>query len=172
MAITSGNLFGTISKLDSLAVDAPSAKTYHGLTINLESGATIGRIRSWNPNVMNREGTHLYELNVQSYGRPVDYVPGIATGFTVAMTRAELWQVEIEVATGLTTFDEVWADLIDQTRPFRLNETIYRGNSMYRQWQYLGCWFRSRNEAAADAQGDGIYVVDAEIAFVQRVRLL
>jgi hypothetical protein len=162
------SIFGKpVQKLDSFAVDAPTAKTYHGLTIKVNNNV-IGRIKSWQPTAYSREGNHVYELNVDSFGRPVDYVPGIATGFTVAFSRVELWREEIEVALGLTTVEDIFDDLTDQTRPFTIDEFLYRGTSLYRHWVYRGCWFQDRNEDGADAQGDGIYTVNATIAYIQR----
>lgn len=164
-------IFGKqIQKLDSFAPDAPTAKTYHGLTIQVQN-RVIGRIKSWQPTAYSREGAHVYELNVDSFGRPVDYVPGIATGFTIAFTRVELWTEELEVVFGLTSTSQVWDDLTDQTRPFTIDEFLFRGTSLYRQWQYRGCWFQDRNEDAADAQGDAIYTVNATVAYIQRVMI-
>jgi len=164
-------IFGkAVQKMDSFAADAPTAKTYHGLTIQVNN-RVIGRIKTWQPTAYSREGSHVYELNVDSFGRPVDYVPGIATGFTLAFTRVELWTEEIEVALGLTSASTVWDDLTDQTRPFTIDEFLFRGTTLYRHWQYRGCWFQDRNEDAADSQGDAIYTVNATVAYIQRVMI-
>ena len=164
-------IFGrAVQKLDSFATDAPTAKTYHGLTIQVNN-RVIGRIKSWQPTAYTREGNHVYELNVDSFGRPVDYVPSVATGFTVAFSRVELWKEELEVALGQATSSSVWDDLTDQTRPFTIDEFLFRGTTLYRHWQYRGCWFQDRNEDAADAQGDAIYVVNATVAYIQRVMI-
>lgn len=161
------NYFSDVQPLDSFAPFAPSAKTYHGLTLEA-NGRTIGRIRSWHPTAYSREGSHIYELDTRSFGRPVDYVPGIATGFEIAFARVEMWQDEIEIALGLATFDSIWNDLTDQTRPFEINEYLWRGATMYRHWVYSGCWFKDRNESEATSQGDGIYEVSATVAYVKR----
>ncbi len=160
-------IFGKpVQKLDSFALDSPSAKTYHGLTIQVNN-RVIGRITSWQPTAYSRDGVHIYELNVDSFGRPVDYVPGVATGFTIAFSRVELWTEEIEIALGYGSL--VWDDLTDQTRPFTIDEFLFRKDVLYRHWQYKGCWFQDRNEEAATSQGDAIYTVNATVAYIQRV---
>jgi hypothetical protein len=164
-------IFGkAVQKLNSFAPDAPTAKTYHGLTIQVDN-VVIGRIKSWQPTAYSRATAHVYELNVDSFGRPVDLVPGVASGFTIAFSRVELWMHEIEVELGLTSTSQVWDDLTDQTRPFTIDEFLYRGTSLYRHWQYRGCWFQERNEDTADAQGDAIYTVNATVAYIQRVMI-
>lgn len=147
---------------------ALTTKTYHGLELVFDDHV-VGRIKSWNPSSYSRDGNHVYELNVDSFGRPVDFVPGVAQGFSIAMTRVEVWQEELEVAIGMTSSGNVWEDLTAQTRPFTIDERLWRGSSLYRHWKYLGCWFTAKNEGGADAQGDGIYTVDCEIKYIQRV---
>jgi hypothetical protein len=162
-------IFGKpVQKLESNAVDAPTTKSYHGLTIQVNN-RVVGRIRSWNPQPYGREGNHVYELNVDSFGRPVDYVPSVATGFTISFSRVDLRSEELEIALGYG--DQVWDDLTDQTRPFTIDEFLYRGQSLYRHWQYRGCWFQDRNEDAAESQGDAIYMVNATVAYIQRVAI-
>lgn len=162
MAIIFGN---PVQKINFDATDAPTTKTYHGLTITVNN-RVVGRIKSWNPQMFTRGGNHVFELNVDSFGRPVDFVPSVAEGFNIAFTRVELWNEELEKALGYT--GNVWADLTDQTRPFTIDEFLFRGTVLYRHWRYRGCWFTDRNEEAADAQGDAIYSVSATVAFIQR----
>ncbi len=149
---------------------APTSKLYHGLEISMDN-RVVGRIRSWNPNAYSRGGNHVYELNRHSFGRPVDYVPSVAEGFTIAMARTEIWGEELEVAIGQVSSGNIWDDLTSQTRPFTIDERIYRGTTPYRHWKYTGCWFKEKNEEAVDAQGDGIYVVSCTIAYIQRVNV-
>ncbi len=160
-----------VSKLQPFAdtiPGAPSTKTYHGLTISMDN-EVIGRIQNWAPNAYSRNAEHVYELNVQSFGRPVDVVPGIATGFQIGMGRVEIWAEELEVAIGYTPSGTIWDDLTDQTRPFTIDEYLYRGTSLYQHIQYVGCWFMEKNQGAAEAQGNGIYQVDCTIIYIQRV---
>jgi hypothetical protein len=160
------SIFGNpVQKLDHSATDAPTTKTYHGLTINVNN-RVVGRIKTWTPHPFTRAANHVYELNVDSFGRPVDLVPGVASDFNVAFARVELWNEELEIALGYT--GNVWSDLTDQTRPFTIDEFLYRGTSLYRHWRYRGCWFTDRNEGEADSQGDGIYMVNATVSFIQR----
>jgi hypothetical protein len=142
--------------------------TYHGISIVVE-GNVVGRITSFARTPYTRAGTHLYELNHATFGKPVDYVPGQATGFTITATRVEVWRQELEVALG---FGSVWNDLTDQTRPFRVQEFLYRGTIPYRVWTYLGCWFQDRNEDAFTPEGDAIIRANATIAYVSRIRTL
>lgn len=158
--------------LDYNAPFAPSAKTYHGLTIQVGS-RVVGRVRTWRPTAYTREGGHVYELDAQSFGRPVDYVPGVSTGFEIAFARVELWGDEIEIALGLTSgIGDVFRDLSDQTRPFQIDEYLFKGPALYRHWMYEGCWFKDRNESEATANGDGIYEVSATVAYIKRTKVL
>jgi hypothetical protein len=100
-----------------------------------------------------------------SFGRPVEFVPGRATGFTIAVTRAEVWDAEMELAFG----EEVlFDDLIDQTKPFSINEFWYRGPEVKLIWEYRGCWFTNKNMDAITADGDGITKISGTIAYVSR----
>lgn len=153
--------------------DAPgsvTSKTYHGLAI-VCNGNIVGRIEQWNPSMFNRGGSHVHELNAFTFGRPVDYVPGVATNFTVSATRTEVWGQEFERTLGFST---VWADLIDQDRPFEIHEYLYRNmNQIYRVWVYSGCWFQERNEEAKSATSEAPrFMVNATIAFVSRRRTI
>lgn len=146
-----------------------TTKTYHGTTI-LVNGNVIGRITSWQPTAYSREGVHVYELSHKTWGRPVDYVPGKATGFTIAMVRTEVWFDELEIALGLADNQAaVFNDLMDQTKPFRVEEQLFRGaGNAYRTWQYHGCWFQERNEDAFTSDGDARINVNATLAYVAR----
>ena len=162
-------IFGRpVRRLEPRAIDAPTTKTYHGLEL-LVDNFVVGRITNWNPNIGERAGNHVYELNVASFGRPVDYVPAVVTGFNIAMAHVELWNEELEIALG---YNAQFDDLTDQTRPFRIRECLWRGQTLYRQWIYLGCWFQNRNEEPIDASGDGIYKVSATVAYIQRQRMI
>ena len=162
------NVFGIDTPgLDFTVADAPSSKTYHGASI-VVSGNIVGRITSWNPSgAYTRAVNHVYELSHVTWGRPVDIVPGQNTGYTIAMTRVEVWQQELEVTLG---YPAVWNDLADQDRPFTVEEYLFRGNELYRVWKYSGCWFQDRNEDAQTADGDGIFRVNATLAYLQRIR--
>lgn len=160
----------SVRPLDFEATYAPTAKMYHGTSIVVENNI-IGRVQSWQPAAYTREGAHVYELNNTTFGRPVDYVPGRSTGYTVAMTRLEVWGQELELAlfnNAVSVFD----DLSDQTRPFTSLEYLYRGQSIYRIWQYLACWLQDRNEDAFSAEGDGRIMATANFAYVRRFRSL
>jgi len=114
-----------------------------------------------------RDGAHVYELSHLTFGRPVDYVPSVNRNYNISVSRVEVWSQEFEIALG---YPAVWADLIDQNRPFALQEYLFRGSTVYRVWLYSGCWFTNRNEDPFDREGDAIFKVSGEVAFVSRTR--
>jgi len=145
-----------------------TTKVYHGVTITAGDDKIVGRIQSWQPDSYTREGIHLYELSDNSFGRPVEFIPGKATGFTIAVTRAEVWNSEMEIAFG---FASTFHDLIDQTRPFTVKEFWIRGNTgKYQTWDYKGCWFTGKNMDAITSDGDGVTKISATLAYVSRFR--
>ena len=163
-----------ISYANVLPFEAPdddklTTKTYHGVSIlggDSASNQIVGRIQSWQPDSYTREGVHLYELADQSWGRPVEYIPGKATGFTIAITRAEVWGAEMEKAFGFPSFN----DLIDQRKPFQVREFWLRQSDEYAIWTYKGCWFTSKNYDAITSDGDGITRVSGTIAYTSHAK--
>lgn len=150
-----------------LNFDAPgstTSKTYHGVAIVVD-GNIVGRIGSWNPQMYSRAGEHIYELNNYTFGRPVDYVPGINDGYTISCDRAEVWGQEMERALG---YPGLWADLIDQDRPFTVQEMLFRGNTVYQTWTYTGCWFTKKNIDNFSSKETPTIKLKAELAFVGR----
>ncbi len=162
------NAFGINTRpLDFTVADAPTTKTYHGASIVVD-GNIVGRVTSWNPSgAYTRDVAHVYELSHVTWGRPVDIVPGRSTGYSIAMTRVEVWGQELELTLG---YGQVWDDLADQDRPFTIYEYLFRGDTLYRVWRYAGCWFSDRNEDAQTADGDGIFRANATLMYVQRTR--
>jgi hypothetical protein len=170
MAIPARNSFGIEANrtipIDYTAPFAPTTQSYHGFSIQVD-GITIGRITEWTPVQLSRPGTHVRELNAQTYGQPVDFVPGVEENFTLAFARAEVWNEELELAFGVTT--QPLAFLINQNRPFTVDEVTAKGTQIYRHTRYYGCWFTSKNTSQFTAEGgDSIIKVDGEIAFVNR----
>ncbi len=158
----------TVKPMNFDAAGAPTTKSIHGLTIAV-NGRVIGRVSSWNPQPYTRAGAHVYELSYATYGRPVDYIPGRAEGFTASFTRSEVWSGEIELALG---FSAVFDDLADQDRPWDTDEFLVRGsngnNILYRWIKYTGCWFTSRNEDAYTSDGEAAVRVNGEVSYVGR----
>lgn len=150
---------------------ALTTKVYHGVSISAGNNTIVGRIQSWQPDSYTREGIHLYELADISFGRPVEFIPGKTTGFTIAVTRAEVWNSEMEIAFGFTS---TFNDLIDQTRPFSVKEFWFKGNltSGNQCWDYKGCWFTSKNIDALTSEGDGVTKISATLAYVSRKKTL
>jgi hypothetical protein len=162
------NPYGALSKpLNYTDTYSPTAKTYHGIAIEV-GGNVLGRIQSWNPAPYGREGVHIYELNNMTWGKPVDYVPGRATGFSVTATVAELWFKEIEVQLSLTNAGTQFNDLIDQNIPFTCREFWFRGADTYRVWTYVGCWLTDRNEEGYTAEGDARVIANFTFNYVSR----
>lgn len=162
------NGFGVVtSSLDYSNPDNLQTMSYHGAAI-VVNNSIVGRIQSWHPDgAFNRDGEHVYELSRVTIGKPIDYVPGKATGFTVSFARTEIWDQELERALG---FANVFTDLTDQTRPFTVQEFLYRGLEVYRVFEYRGCWLRSKNPEAWTSDGNYIHRVTGQLAFVTRIR--
>ena len=160
------NDFGVAAKaIDFNQAGTPTTQIYHGGTIVVEENI-VGRINTWQASgAYNREGTHLYELSKETWGLPVDYIPGRATGFNITWTRTEVWDQELERALG---YPAVWKDLTDQNRPFVAQEMLFKGPVNYRTWTYSGCWFTEKNPVEWSAEGDGIHSVSCNMAYVSR----
>lgn len=155
--------------IDYADAGAPSTISYHGASIVIR-GNIVGRINSWQPEgAYNREGEHVFELSHLTAGLPVDYVPGRATGFTVSFAKTEMWGQELELVLGYTN---VWNNLIDQNRPFDVQEFTYKGTTPYRIFEYRGCWLRSKNPGGWEAQGNYIHTISSQLAYVSRIRTL
>ena len=154
-----------VAQIDFAKAGTPTVQMYHGGTIVV--GANIvGRINSWQPaGAYTREGTHIYEVNSNTWGLPVDYVPGRATGFNITFTRNEVWAQELEIALGYTG---VWNDLTDQTYPFLAKEMLFKGKTLYRTWSYSGCWFTEKNPSEWSNEGNGVMSVSCGMAYVSR----
>jgi hypothetical protein len=147
---------------------APTSMTYHGFSIQV-SGVTIGRITEWQPQQLDRDFTHVSELNAKTWGQPVDGVPGGAKNFTLSFARAEVWGEEAEKAFGETT---VYTLLTNQNTPFSVDEVFTKGLQAYRRFRYLGCWWTSKNMDQFTADGDGIVRISGEVAFINKIRIL
>jgi len=141
-----------------------TSKTYHGLSV-IVNGNVIGRVQSWQPGARTRTVTHKWELSANAFGRPVDLIPSKAEGYTISMSRTEVWDAELERVCGWGT---VWRDLIEQQYPFVFTEELYKGTELYRSWDYPSCWFTSYSDEGAQVDGDGAYTVTGEIAHMPR----
>lgn len=142
-----------------------TTKVYHGATIRLTNNDIVGRIQSWQPVQYSRAGSSVREVSKNTWGRPIDWVPGIVEDHTLTVVRTEVWREELELALG---FGALFEDLADQTEPFTIDEVLQRGSVIERKWRYFGCWFTERNENEYAADGDGKVVVNATVAYVWR----
>lgn len=155
--------------IDYAKAYSPTVQLYHGGSIVVNNKA-VGRILTWSPaGAYNREGTHIYEVQGRTWGLPVDYAPGRATGFNITWTRNEVWSDELEKALGWTA---VWENLTDQNYPFIAKEYLYRGTQPYRMWSYLGCWFTEKNPSEWAAEGEGVISVTCAMAYISRKKSL
>ena len=161
-----GNPFNqVVEPIDYSVQYAPTSKTYHGITL-VVNGNVLGRVQSWdNSAAYKRAGTHVFELNNRTFGRPIDYVPGIAEGYTINAEMAEMWNAELEIQTGSTTR---YIDLISQVRPFEAQEFWFRGSNPYEVWTYLGCWMQDAGETAYQKDGDTRVIRNFQFAYVSR----
>lgn len=151
----------------------PEAMTYAGLTLAVggqdNAIKAIGKIQSFQRDAATRTITQKWELNKDTYGRPVDQVPGKADGYSMSLERIEIWEQEFEIAMG---FPFVFADLMDQRWAFDLYEYRYRGNELYRLWKYPQCWINSLSDGQPSADGDGIYQASATLQYLPRIRIV
>ena len=143
-----------------------STKTYHGVSIQTPNGSIIGRIQDFQATFAQRAGTHVYELNRETIGRPIDYVPGVESGRSITVSRIEVWDDELEIA--LADANREWEDLAEQTAAFEILESLFRGPTPYRTWAYRGCWFSSMSLDSFSAEGDMRVSKSAEINYVAR----
>jgi hypothetical protein len=167
--MSAANQYNVTTPTTSVAL----TKTYHGLCIINGNGQIVGRIQSFQPNAYSREGKHVYELNAFTFGRPVDYIPGIESGRTLTCERVEMWNDEFELEFGAAVDVQrnggvEWIDLCEQTTPFIVQEALFRGGARYRTWEYLGCWMKSKQITQFTAEGDAKYVVTCEMAYIIR----
>lgn len=155
------------TRLDYDHEHAPTSKTYHGITIAV-SGAVIGRIQSWDTSgAWKREGEHVYELSANTWGKPVDYVPGAWKGLTINASVAEMWGKEIDIQLSIKKRTQM-NDLIEQSKPFTTHEFWYRGVDEYRIWVYRGCWLTDRDETAYSADGNARVIANFQFNYVSR----
>lgn len=157
----------SVPSMDYSKKGMPDTKTYHGLTIVVD-GNIIGRIQTWNPTARTRTITHKWELSRVTFGRPVDLVPGKADGYSVSMSRTEVWGQELEIVFGYGT---VFSDLMDMTYPFSVQEQWWKGENLYRIWLYPSCWFSSITEEGPSADGDGIVNASGEIMHLPKIKI-
>ena len=121
---------------------------YHGFSIQID-GVTIGRITSWNPMNLTRSATLVKELNADTWGAPVDIVP--AGEDDRAMLGAAPYNL-----------------LIDQKRPFDLQEIYYKGNTLYQVTEYYACWFTGKTTDNFTGDGNAIVSISATIMCANR----
>ncbi len=171
-AIPATNRFSVEANRPATPIDftqpfAPTTQTYHGFSIQV-GGISIGRITEWQPQQLDRDFTHISELNARTWGQPVDGVPGGAKNFTLSFARAEVWGEECEKAFGEV---DVYTLLTNQNTPFAIDEVYTKGLQLYRQYRYLGCWWTSKNVDQFTADGDGVIRISGEMSFVNKVRI-
>lgn len=154
----------------------PRTKIYHGMSIAVEYNANtyrVGRIQSWAPQARTRQAVHKYELSSATFGRPIDLIPGRAEGYSISMSRLEVWGQEVEKVFGLVGDGKsLFRDLMDMRWPITLYEYLYRGAendaTLYTLWQYPSCWITSHGEAENSAEGDGVMQASIEFAHLPR----
>jgi hypothetical protein len=155
----------------------PRTKIYHGMDIAVEYNSQtyrVGRLQSWAPQQRTRQAVHKYELSSSTFGRPVDLIPGRAEGYSISISRLEVWGQEIEKVFGLVGPGQLFRDLMDMRWPITLYEYLYRGDGdakLYTLWQYPSCWITSHGDAEASAEGDGIMTCNIEMAHLPRILL-
>lgn len=151
----------------------PESMVYSGLTIAVGaqdgSPQAIGRIQSFQRDASTRQMTMKWELNKDTFGRPVDIIPGKADGYSMSIERIEIWEQEFEIALG---YPFVFSDLMDMRWSVDLYEYRYRGNELYRLWKYPNCWINSLSDGQPSSEGDGAYTASASLNFLPRIRII
>lgn len=143
-----------------------AVKTSHGLQI-VVNGKVIGAITSWSPDAKTRGMTHIYELNYETSGHPVDIVPGNLGGFTIRVNRYDLWKDRFEEVFGGISVEEA---LGDQDRPFEVRQVMKRPDGTKEVYVYRGCWMSSVGRTYS-ATGDRIVMVSATLTYLEKVRI-
>lgn len=149
----------------------PETKIWHGLSIAVGSGNNqrqVGRLQTWTPDAMTRTVTQKYELSAETFGVPIDSIPGRAEGFTLSTSRVELWGNELELALG---YPDVFSTLMDMRWAVDLYEYLYKGKELYRLWKYPVCWMNNLQEIDKGADGDGIITATANFTYLPRIKL-
>lgn len=167
--------FVEVKPLDYAASNGEmTTKTYHGLAI-IVNNVTVGRISSYKVPALARAITPIRELTPPgqtggSFGRVIEQVPGKSedASYQINIVRAEVWGKELELAFG---YSALFSDLCDQTRPFVLEEHLYKGTQRYQMFRYSGCWFSELGQDDYTTDGDAIIKTNATITFTSRVKI-
>ena len=168
MPLNKQNIYGTQpSPLDFTDKNKPAtrSKTYHGFGI-VVNGRFVASIQSWSTTGYQRNLTPVKELSPATFGRNVDIIPGVAGDTSISLNRVEIWEDELEIALGLSA--QEWVDLLDQNTPFTIMEVLYKGKSLYRMWEYKGCWFSDKNVESFSSDGDGKFSISGSISYVTK----
>jgi hypothetical protein len=114
-------------------------RSAHAITIQTQTGLTIGLIQNWAP-AQQRQITPIYELNVETSGLPYENIPGNLTGLTIAVSRYDLYTNRMEDAFGTTSLSV----LTDQSAPIAVQEVwTDPTGTVIEQWIYKGVWFNN-----------------------------
>lgn len=140
----------------------------HGISI-IARGEVVGMIQEWTPEPQTRAITHIYELNALTSGHPVATVPGNLAGFTITVTRYDLWTKRMEEVFGGDDTD-LLDGLGNQVDPFLVKEMKNLPDGTTRTRVYTGCWFASlgRNYRSTDTK---LVMANGRLAFVQWYRV-
>jgi hypothetical protein len=140
--------------------------TSHSLTMygGSDGSTPIGVIQSWHPQ-SSRTATHVYEINSDTSGAPVDLVPGNVTGLTITVNRFDVFNSKMEQAFG----SKDMAMLTDQTSPFTVKEVWKFVGQSDQVFYYTGCWFSQLGRTMSSTD-DRIVKVDATITYLACIK--
>ena len=141
--------------------------TSHGIQI-VAKGVVVGEIIKWTPATQTRGGTWVYELNYETSGVPVDFVPGNTTGYTINLTRYDLWSSKYEEVFGDASIEQA---LGQQYAPFDVRQYLKRPDGTKELWVYRSCWMTSVGRDYG-VDGDRIIKVQAVLSYVKKERIL
>lgn len=139
-------------------------RTTHSLAIRAR-GKHIGLVQSFGYTLA-RGATHIYELNPDTSGEPVDIVPGNVTGLELSVARVDLMKDTMEQVFGGTDLSM----LSDQNNPFEIVEVWKYPDGTSEIYIYEGCWF-TRITRRGDATGDRVLRVEGTINYLRRRKI-
>lgn len=114
-------------------------KSTHGIQIKV-NGVTIGSIQDFTHGPIQRAMTTIYELNPLSSGHPIDVVPGNLSGFTLKVSRYDIYTEPFEKVFGGST--DIYEALGMQNRGIEIYRYWFHPNDYKEILVYRNCWLQ------------------------------
>jgi len=145
-------------------VPQTTVRTSHALTIKA-NGITVGLINGWNP-TQSRTVTPIFEVDIDTSGAPVEYMPGNVTGLTITVQRYDTYISRMEQAFGTPDLFM----LSRQSQPFSVLEAWSNPDPTQQKerFMYAGCWFTSLGRTLR-SDGDRLVNVNATLVYTSKL---